>query len=328
MAVLAPALLGAGLAACGAKSEPPRWETVWSDDFDGDTLDRTKWRAEVSCWGGGNNERQCYTDRPENISVEGGVLKLRARPEVYTGPLYPSHHKDARQGEATRAYTSGKIMTRGLASWRYGRFSARIKLPAGQGAWPAFWMMPADDFYGPWPLSGEIDIMEAVNLETPCAECVGGVERRSSGALHFGGLAPENTYLHLKTDKTKVEGPANEWHVFTLEWGEGVIQWFVDGKIFMRLKSDDWHTASLKAKGRPFAPFDQPFYLILNLAVGGNLPEKSNQGGFDDAAFPAEMLVDWVRVEQCTDDIETGLACLSKQEWSGEPQGPWEKDQL
>ena len=117
---------------------------------------------------------------------------------------------------------------------------------------------------------------------------------------------------------------SDEWRIYSVEWAEGVIQWLVDGKVFMRIESDDWFSGSPKAAGRPHAPFDQPFYVMLNLAVGGNLAEKSNGGGFDPASFPAELQVDWVRTDQCLEDWETGLPCLSDQDWAGEPQGPWE----
>jgi beta-glucanase (GH16 family) len=299
------------------------WETVWIDEFDGDELDRTKWKPEESCWGGGNNERQCYTDRPENVSFQDGILYLQAQEEEFTGPNLPEGLWGAPDGERTQAYTSGKIRTRGLASWQYGRFSARLKLPEGQGTWPAFWMMSADDTYGPWPLSGEIDIMEAVNLETPCSECPGGIERRTSGALHFGDAIPNNTYLYLNREVEDEVGPSNEWRVYTVEWAQDAMQWFVDGEIFMRIESDDWFTKAPEANGRPYAPFDQPFYMMLNLAVGGNLAEKKNGGGFDPDAFPTALLVDWVKVEQCAGD-DTGRACMTSTNWSGTPKGPWE----
>lgn len=299
------------------------WQVVWSDDFDGATLDRTKWAPEVSCWGGGNDERQCYTDRTENVYLEEGVLHLKAQAEQFTGPMFPEGMQGAPGGERTKPYTSGKVRTRGLASWTYGRFSARMKLPAGQGAWSAFWMMPADDLYGTWPLSGEIDIMEAINLGTSCDECVEGVEHRTSGALHFGDAIPDNTYLYLNTPDDILGDPSEEWRVYTVEWAEGVMQWFVDDQIFMRIEGDDWFTEAPEAVGRPNAPFDQPFYLMINLAVGGNLAEKKNGRGFDPATFPASVLVDWVRVEQCDGD-PSGRACLTQTDWSGTPQGPWE----
>jgi len=302
---------------------PAQWQLVWSDEFDGDALDRSKWVPEESCWGGGNNERQCYTDRPENISVSDGILRLKARAETFTGPLLPVGMAGAPGGERRQSYTSGKLRTLGLAGWTYGRFSARMKLPDGQGTWPAFWMMPVEDAYGTWPLSGEIDIMEAINLETPCTECPGGVERRTSGALHFGDQIPDNTYLYLNTSGEDDVGPSNAWRVYSVEWAEGVIQWFVDGEIFMRIESDDWFTAAPGAAVRPHAPFDQAFYLNVNLAVGGNLSEQKNGGGFDPSSFPADLKVDWVRVEQCDADA-TGRACLSQADWDGVPEGPWE----
>ncbi|MEO1042368.1 MAG: glycoside hydrolase family 16 protein [Pseudomonadota bacterium] len=300
------------------------WTTVWFDDFDGQSLDRSKWTPEQSCWGGGNNERQCYTDRPVNVSVENGFLRLKAQKERFTGPLYPEgmHTDDHRK--KTRRYTSGKVRTLGNASWRYGRFSARLKLPHGQGTWPAFWMMPSNNTYGAWPLSGEIDIMEAVNLKTPCEECPGGYETRTSAALHFGDREPDNTYFTKKSRASDGATPADEWRIYSVEWSEDLIQWFVDGEIILQLAADQWFTASDDAKGRPFAPFDQPFYLILNLAVGGNLAEKSNDRGFSHDSFPSELLVDWVRVDQCEEDSETGKACLTDVQWSGTPDGPWE----
>jgi beta-glucanase (GH16 family) len=300
------------------------WYTVWLDEFDGTDLDRTKWWPEESCWGGGNNERQCYTDRADNIQINDGTLRLIAKKGRFTGPVLSADMEGAPGGKKWQPYTSGKIKTRGLAAYKYGKFSARMKLPEGQGTWPAFWMMPEADAYGPWPLSGELDIMEAVNLETPCEDCPGGVERRTSGALHFGAMAPENEYLFQRSGGDGPVGPSNEWRVYSVEWAEGVIQWMVDDEVFMRLDSDDWHTVAPEAKGRPYAPFDQPFYLMLNLAVGGNLAEKSNNGGFDPKSFPAELQVDWVRAQQCRADLETGLACLSQQDWDGEPLGPWE----
>nr|WP_305888936.1 glycoside hydrolase family 16 protein [Parvularcula maris] len=287
-------------------------------------MDRSKWQPEISCWGGGNNERQCYTDRQRNIRVEDGALHLIAKRERFTGPTYPDELAYLGEGETTRRYTSGKVRTKGLASWKYGRFSARMKLPEGQGTWPAFWMMPESSVYGQWPLSGEIDIMEAVNLGTPCEECEAGIETRTSGALHFGDRAPDNTYLFLKADEMAEGTPADDWHVYTVEWAEDRIQWLVDGELFMRIDADEWHTASEEARGRSFAPFDQPFYLMLNYAVGGNLAEKSNDGGFDRKSFPSRLLIDWVRVEECRGDRESGKACLTDTEWNGKPQGPWE----
>ena len=304
-------------------SELSNWVVVWQDNFDGDKLDRSKWRPEVSCWGGGNNELQCYTDRTDNVIVENGSLKLVAKPETFTAKLYPDGMRGTPGGSRTQPYTSGKVRTRGLASWKYGRISARIRLPGGLGTWPAFWMMPSEDFYGAWPLSGEIDIMEAVNLGGECVECADGIFEKTSGALHFGGRPPNNTYWYGENEGSSEPGAWREWRVYAVEWGAGLIQWFVDGKLFLQISSDMWYTDSGVGASRPHAPFDQPFYLMINLAVGGNLVEK-NGGGLDPRSFPAEMLVDWVRVEQCSGDLATGRRCMNDLPWDGTVKGPWE----
>ncbi len=287
------------------------WVLSWFDEFDGSNLDRTKWEVEESCWGGGNNERQCYTDREENVEVVNGVLRLKAYPEVFTGPEFPQGWPDGRGDQITQQYTSGKVRTRELADWKYGRFSARMKLPKGQGTWPAFWMLPADNVYGGWAASGEIDIMEAVNLGASCNDCEGDVgENRSSGALHFGGEWPDNRF---ETDKWTLSGGAeavDQYHVFGVEWGEGRFNWFVDGVKLYTLNAEDWYSSSVEKTQNPNAPFDQAFYLMFNLAVGGNLSEGNNAGGFQVGSFPDEVLVDWVRVYQCEFDGSTGRACM------------------
>ncbi|WOI52660.1 glycoside hydrolase family 16 protein [Parvularcula sp. LCG005] len=313
----------ADTAAEDAAASEAEWQTVWADEFDGDALDRSKWAPEESCWGGGNFERQCYTGRDENIRVDDGMLILSARAEKFTGPIHPPELRQPGEGTVEKSYTSGKVRTKDLASWTYGRFSARMKLPEGQGTWPAFWMMPEGAEYGRWPLSGEIDIMEGVNLRTPCAECPGGTELRTIAALHFGELPPKNTYLATKTTGEDGIDPVADWHVYSVEWGQDRIQWFVDDTIFIRLEADDWFSAAENATG-PGAPFDKPFYLMLNLAVGGLLPENENGEGFDPASIPADFQIDWVRVEQCKGDEETGMACLSDAPWAGSVRGPSE----
>ena len=269
------------------------WTLIWSDEFDGTMLDRRKWAPETSCWGGGNNELQCYTDRPKNIKISDGVLKLIAKAEQFRGLNYPQDWAD-RGEQITQSYTSGKVRTKGLANWTYGRFEARIKLPQGQSTWPAFWMLPEDNHYGKWPLSGEIDIMEAVNLGAICQDCDGSnTENRSSAALHFGQLWPnqknqfKDNILPKKTD---------DYHVFSVEWSEDQFDWFVDGKKFFTVEYDDWYTNSVTKDDNHLAPFDQPFYLMFNLAVGGNLPDSRNEKSFNPNSFPNEMWVDWVRV--------------------------------
>lgn len=290
------------------------WSLIWADEFDGGGLDRSKWAPEVSCWGGGNEERQCYTDRDANIRVANGVLRIVAQQESWTGPNLPPEQRTDEAEVGTQAFTSGKIRTRGLADWRYGRFSARMRLPSGQGTWPAFWMMPSEDHYGDWPLSGEIDIMEAVNLGVRCRDCGSGRrENRIQGALHFGAQWPENTFRVQRTTLPDAARPEDGFHVYAVEWGAGRIDWYVDGRRFFSLTDDDWYTLAPGGADNALAPFDRPFYLILNLAVGGRLSEQNNEGGVDRGAFPAELLVDWVRVYGCEPDPGQGLGCMASE---------------
>lgn len=294
-----------------APLEGAGWQLVWADEFDGATLDRTKWTPEVSCWGGGNYERQCYTDRPENISVEGGLLLLKARKERFTGPARPPEIAENPNPSQTQSHTSGKVRTIGKHAWRYGRIEVRAKVPAGQGTWPAVWMMPDQPAYGSWPRSGEIDILEAVNIGAKCKTCEGGRgENRTISALHFGDFAPQNLYVDGRAALPDLALPSDDFHIYAVEWGEGLIRFMVDDRVHLTVTADQWKTASPRAKGRPAAPFDQPFYLMANLAVGGRLSEENNAKGVAASSFPAQFAIDWIRVYQCGSDPDTGRACM------------------
>jgi beta-glucanase (GH16 family) len=293
-----------GLGCTGAEpahSEPAlsshEWRLVWRDEFEGEALDVDRWAPEESCWGGGNEERQCYTSRTENVRLENGRLVLAARREDWTGPLQPPERRGGTNEKKTQRYTSGKVRTRDLAAWTFGRFEARMKLPRGQGTWPAFWMLPQQDRYGSWAASGEIDIVEAVNLGEPCDHCgAAESENRILNALHYGGEWPDN--VHTANYSTlPSELPHDGFHVFGVDWSAEEIVWRVDGAPVFSMKNQEWRSAGGDSDA---APFDQPFYLNLNLAVGGRLAEKRNGGGVDPSDFPAELVVDWVRVYQQT----------------------------
>ncbi len=282
------------------------WELVWSDEFDGDKLDSDKWTHEVNCWGGGNQELQCYTAREQNSYVQDGSLYLIARQEIYRGsPLsdtHPDYHADAMS--AARNYTSARLSTRNKGDWRYGRVEVNARMPQGQGIWPAIWMLPTDSVYGPWPLSGEIDIFEAINLNASHGN-------EMHGTLHFGSLAPANrqsgsSYLPMK----------NIWeyaHTYAIEWEESEIRWYVDDTHFATQTQAGWFTQYRNGEGQRLmigdgaAPFDQPFHLLLNLAVGGHWPGPPN----DDTPFPQQIEVNYVRIFQCSADRETGRGCAT-----------------
>ena len=252
-----------------AADDPPNdtWQLVWRDEFDGNQVDSSKWSFEVNGKGGGNNELQYYTDRRENCYVANGHLVIRADRERYTGP------------DGTRDYTSARLRTIGKGDWLYGRFEIRARLPRGQGMWPAIWMLPTDWVYGGWAASGEIDIMEAVNLGG-----TGG--NKIHGTLHYGGSWPNNT--HSGDHMTPTKDVSQEFHTYSVEWEPGEIRWYIDGQHYQT--QTQWWSSN----GDYPAPFDKRFHLILNVAVGGTWPGNPN----GSTQFPQTMEVDFVRVYQ------------------------------
>ncbi len=241
------------------------WKLVWSDEFDGSALDFSKWEIEVNAFGGGNNELQIYTDRRENVRVERGNLVIEARRDNHeiTG--------------TAREYSSGRIRSKRRGDWKYGKFEVRARLPAGQGVWSAIWMMPTENAYGTWASSGEIDIMEFKGQEPNVVW----------GTLHYGKRWPNNAHTSdtLKLDKGDF---TDDFHTFAIEWEEGVMRWYVDGRLYQTQK--EWNSDG----GKFPAPFDQPFHMILNLAIGGGF--VGNPDGTTE--FPQQLLVDFVRVSQ------------------------------
>ena len=267
---------------------PGAWHMVWNDEFEGSDLNTAKWNTTDSygrdqCFGGGNNEQQCYTSTSQNVEISDGNLVLTAR-----------RASGLSQG---RTYTSGRVQSRGKGDFTYGKFEARIKLPGGQGSWPAFWMLPTPSNgssggdYGTWAASGEIDIMEAVNLGATAPGC-GAPCQDIHGTLHFGGQWPNNAQTPSGSSKlTNI----NAFHTYALEWYPDEMRWFRDGQQYHSRSQTDWYSQG--APNDPNAPFDRDFHLILNLAIGGNWP-----GATDGQNFPRQMEIEYVRVYQCGGD--------------------------
>lgn len=233
------------------------WELVWQDEFDGPELDRTNWTFDIGGNGWGNQEWQAYTDKPENVRIEEGMLVIEARED----PTLP----------AGRPYSSARLKTQGLHSWTYGRIEARMKLPYGQGIWPAFWML-GDNNKG-WPASGEIDILEHIGREP--TNIYGTVHAPGySGGDGVGGslTLPEGTLY-------------DDFHVYAIEWEANEIRWYFDDQEFLKLTPADVPSDWI---------FDHEFFLIMNVAVGGRWPGYPN----DTTVFPQFLLVDYVRVYQ------------------------------
>jgi beta-glucanase (GH16 family) len=238
---------------------------IWSDEFNGDSLDYSKWGVEENAYGGGNNELQIYRWDKKNLRVEDGNLVIEA------------HHDNPNVVGTTRPYSSARIRSKHRGDWKYCRIDVRAKLPSGKGIWPAIWMLPTDEKYGGWAASGEIDIMELVGHEPSTYH----------GTLHFGGGWPRNKHSGEKY-RLKAGTFAEDFHVFSLDWKKGEISWSIDGKIWQTQKK--WFSEKQEFP----APFDQRFHLLINLAVGGRWPGNPNS----ETKFPARMLVDYVRVYQ------------------------------
>lgn len=247
----------------GATAQTGDWKLTWQDEFDGPSLDLSKWSYVTGGNGFGNQELEYYTDRPQNLSVEDGVLVIQALKEDY---------RDAKGVQ--RGFTSARIQTRGKFAQRYGKFEARIKVPFGQGMWPAFWMM--GDGNARWPSNGEIDIMENIGREPSTVH----------GTLHgpgYSGAQGIGAPFSLPGD----ERFAADFHLFAVEWEPDAVRWYADGKQYHSVTP-----ASLPPRTKWV--YDKPFYLLLNLAVGGSWPGNPDQ----TSEFPQKMLVDYVRVYQ------------------------------
>lgn len=285
------AFFGPGSDTALAQTPADSWKPTWADEFEGDTIDRKKWDFDlgngfynygsqqwISGWG--NDELQYYTDQPNNVFVADGMLHIKVI-------------KESRDGFG---YTSARVKSRGrdqspLFNQRYGRFEFRAKLPTGQGIWPALWMLPQEETYGTWAASGEIDILETRGQKP----------HEILGTLHFGGQWPANKHSG-ETFQLPNNGTIADFHVYALEWEPGEIRWYFDGQQYATESS--WWSSNLKnAEGgalpkdaadiNPWpAPFDHPFYIVMNVAVGGKFlgdPDETTE-------FPAEMLIDYVRV--------------------------------
>jgi beta-glucanase (GH16 family) len=263
------ALVLAGLAFTGLASgcsQPPKWNLVWQDEFDGnagDPPDPNYWIYDIGGSGWGNNELEFYTARPENVSLDGqGHLAITARKETYQG----------------RDYTSARIITRGRFEQALGRWEARIKLPSGRGIWPAFWMLGASYDSVGWPACGEIDIMELRGQEPGVV----------NGSLHFPGNFGGGALTAPLVCAAPQSCPFDtDFHVFAVEVEANRIAFEVDGAVYEQVRRD------LLPTGTQW-PFGAPFFILLNVAVGGayvGAPDLTT-------VFPQTMLVDYVRYYQ------------------------------
>lgn len=254
------------LIGCSNPSENSDYSLVWSDDFEESELDSTKWDFQTGTGeqfglnGWGNNELQYYTEGTHNTSIENGILAIEARIEEYE----------------SMNYTSAKLLTQNKADWLYGKFEIRAKVPETQSVWPAIWMLPAKSHYGGWPRSGEIDIMELLGHQPDTVY----------GTAHYGNSSDDKGHNSKPITLNNGADFSDDFHSYEVEWTPDTLRWKLDGDLYHTLAKSDLE---------PFNwPFDQPFYLILNVAIGGNWPGNPDE----TTRLPQRMEVDYVRVYQ------------------------------
>lgn len=245
------------------------YKLVWQDEFDGTTLDTSSWEYQTGPWAS-SAVQNCYKASSDNVSISDGTLKITARHQ----PGTPCG------ANGTRDFTSGFIQTKNKKFWTYGYFEARVKLPTnGSSTWPAFWLSPNEAKYGAWPSSGEIDVVEAKGFDPTHA----------AADAHWGISDSQRRHEPKKAPVNNV----GDWHVYAVKWQEGKLEYFLDGKLFHTINN----FRAPNATTHP-GPFNIPFYLRLNMAVGGTYLTPYNDANTTLDKFPAVMEVDYVRVWQ------------------------------
>ncbi len=280
-------------------ADPTVWSLAWSDEFngpDGSAVDQSKWTAEVGGSGWGNHELEYYTTRTANAYQSGGSLVIKAIRETYTG-----------SDNVTRDYTSARLITRNNFTATYGRFEARIKLPYGQGIWPAFWLLGSNIGSVGWPQCGEVDIMENIGREPSVIH----------GTLHGPGYSAGNG-LSSSYSLSSNQRFADSFHTFAVEWEPNVVRFYCDGILYKT------RTPADLPQGQTWV-FNHPFFILLNVAVGGDWP--GNPDG--TTVFPQTMQVDYVRVYQrsspsstpvmLTEEGSTRALALDSVLWTHDP---------
>ena len=253
------------------------WNIVWSDEFSGTSINPATWTYDTGNGSGGwgNNELEYYTSQRQNACVSNGLLHIVALHQSTNG-----FH-----------YTSARMKTQGLFTAQYGRLEFRAKLPTGAGYWPALWMMPEDSVYGGWAASGEIDVMENI----------GTVPTNVLGTIHFGGAYPKQAQSYGPSCNFLPGDSVTNFHNYLLDWTTNAITWCLDGRLYET--QTNWWSSSNPADPsirNPYpAPFNEPFYIIMNLAVGGTLG-----GTPDNSVFPGDMQVDYVRLYNLTAPLQ------------------------
>lgn len=290
---------------CTCSSLPPQldednidWgEPIIEELFEGTELNRSLFDVEVTCWGGGNREKQCYLDRPENLRVENGRLVIEAVRGEHTGTLEGSTNNYEGSATWTQPFTSARIRTlkSPAGSWKYGRFEVRAQMPRGDFLWPAIWMLPTDEVHGIWAASGEIDIIEYRGQEA----FKGAIE----ATIHYGSQVPHNKMLGTGCKTIRGIDYSEAMHDYALEWTADLttgrpklMRWLVDGVEHHRQDLNrSWKSCENCPYTQDGQPWDQRFHLLINLAVGGGFFPADEFGGFTTPAEYDAAVATWTR---------------------------------
>ena len=281
---------GAGSPYPPTDSENWNPEPVWRDEFDGNSLDGTKWTALNGGWKDENQQvRNCYTRSDENINVSGGSLNLIG--------LYKPGATCTGGNTKTGNFTSGFVQTKNKAYFKYGYIEARIKMPKNKSTWPGFWMSPNNSPYGPgWPDWGEIDIVETKGSNRQFAASDAHWRDKNTPTGQTG--SHRNRQGVIPSSKFGTNNDTTEWHTYGVKWTEGKLEYFIDGELHHTITE----FKNSNSTGSPNGPFDQDFFLRLNLAIGGNYIDApwddpiNSVGATNGEGFPTTMSVDYVRV--------------------------------
>ena len=265
------------MALCSHAASNTSWNIVWSDEFDGTTIASTNWTFETGNNNGwGNNELEYYTSRSQNAFVTNGLLHIAARQESFGG----------------FNYTSARMKSQYHFVKQYGNIEFRAKLPSGVGFWPALWMLGNNFPSVGWPACGEIDIMESK----------GAVPGQVQGTIHYSNASNQHVQSTGVYNFPAGNGATN-FHTYLLSWATNSIQWYVDGQLY------ETQTSWTSSTGPYPAPFNQPFYFIMNLAVGGNYLGNPNTNSINtNAVWPGEMQIDYVRVYDLTPPLQLQIS--------------------
>lgn len=277
-----------------------QWVLIWADEFEGDRLDTNKWQIANTCHPS-KLEGNCHSSSTDNVIVNNGHLTLAATQHAL-------------------GHQFAQVRTLPDVNWQYGRIEVRARMPEGQGSWPSILLLPEIESYGEWPQSGEISIVEAVNLRTQTDAL--GIPKYEPEIRVYSGLKFYDSLNHPRTlqqnfmfgDETDASDAVSDFHVYSIEWTPHEIRWYIDDYHYATRTSDEWNTPEYRSRATDLilrdnyaAPFNQPFFLLIDVMLGGYKAEAANETGVDASIKRSRLFIDYVRVYECRSAVDDNL---------------------